>query len=60
MKEKPYTFHKTQSGVIYIPCQGCGIPVAVHVVFIGCAFCEKCLRSKSWSVGSEDIKAKEY
>jgi len=45
--------------ITQVPCQGCGKPIMVTLPFVGCPFCEKCNKQKSYVLGTEDFTHNE-
>ncbi len=44
---------KTEEKVLgTVPCFSCGKKVQVMLPYIGCIYCEECMKSFSWSGGS--------
>jgi len=44
---------KTEVITAEVPCQGCGKLMTVALPFIGCPFCNDCMQSKAYTLGSE-------
>ena len=40
---------------IDVPCQGCGKLVQVQCGFVGCVFCQDCMRRNEWGAGTDDF-----
>jgi len=45
--------------IIKVPCQNCGKLVEVTLnengYYVGCVFCNDCMRGQSWSAGTESF-----
>jgi hypothetical protein len=50
-KQNPYTSseYKPESKLIWSACQNCGKPVQIMVPFVGCVFCEDCMKPSIYS-----------